>query len=123
MLRTALVAGAAFLAGSGPAFLLGGPAFFADGPYAERYWVLLVSAGILFLLAGVGGVLAPAWSRTIALWLVAPLVPVASLLTEWDKPAMAVLTVAFVAGDVAATFSGAAVGSMLRLRRWGAGRD
>jgi hypothetical protein len=118
-LRTVLVGVAAFLVGAPFAFFLGGPAFFANGPYAQRLIALALSATALFVLGLAGGALAPARARVIGVALAAPILPVIALLTEWDKPELALLSVAFLIADLSAGIAGALVGAALRRRRAG----
>lgn len=111
-----LVTFAAFTAGTTPAFFLGGPAFFADGPYAERWGVLALYAGIILLLGLALGALWPDRAQIVGNALAVPILPVAVLLTEWDKPEMAVLSAAFTVAAFVAGLAGAVVGAYLRRR-------
>jgi len=115
-LKTTLIAVACFLAGAVPAFFLGGPAFFADGPFAERLVALAIYAIAVLLLGLAAGWFWPGRARVTGNALAVPVLPVVVLLTEWAKTDMAALSVGFTLAGFTCGLAGAVLGARLRGR-------
>jgi hypothetical protein len=111
--------GVAGVIGLTVSFLTAGPALFADGPFAERPPVLVVSV-ILFALVGaaIAFVSPTSWKPVaITLALVAIPVPVYLGVDTVGQVPMMLLALAFVLGDAAAGSFGALAGATLRSAR------
>ncbi len=119
--RTVLVCVVAFALGLFVSLFTAGVALFADGPFAERPPVALVSVAI-FAALGVGlGALTPRAWKPIAVTLAVSALPVVLFFGRdiVGQVPMMVLAAGFAIGDAASGAFGAWAGARLRGRRRG----
>jgi hypothetical protein len=102
----------AFIIGALPAFWLGGPALFADGPLGERLIALAAYAAAMIVLAIGGGTFAPSHRLAVGVGMALPILGVL-LLVEWSQPWAVGLGAAFVAVAAVTTWAGTFVGARL----------
>lgn len=109
---------AALVLGGFVSLFTAGPALFADGSFAERPPILVVSVAAFALIGGVLGFIAPMAWKPIAVCLALSAVPVVVVFgtdTLGQLPMMA-LSAGFLLGDAAAGVFGAWAGARLRTR-------
>jgi len=102
-----------FFIGAFPAFALAGPAFFADGPFAERLMALGYYAAAMFVLGLGGGALAGDKRTAVTIGLALPVFPMLLLLSTAGAVEMYLLGAAFVAVAFGAAWAGTLAGARL----------
>lgn len=102
----------AFIIGALPAFWLGGPALFADGPLGERLIALAAYAAAMLVVSVGGGTFAPSHRRAVSIGLALPILGVL-LLVEWSQAWAVGLGAAFVVVAVLAVWAGTLIGARL----------
>jgi len=102
-----------FVIGALPAFMLAGPAFFADGPFVERLLALALYA-LAMLVVGIGGGATAGSKRVaIAIGLALPVLPMLLLLETSGAIEMYLLGAGFVVVAFAAAWAGTLLGERL----------
>lgn len=102
----------AFVIGALPAFVLAGPALFADGPMGERLFALAAYAAAVLVLAIGGGIFAPTHRLAVSIGMASPVVAVL-LLVEWGQTWIVVLAAAFLGTSAVMAWVGTEVGSRI----------
>lgn len=100
-----------FVIGALPAFALAGPAFFADGPFAERLVALGLYGAAVFALGVGGGALAGPKRTAVTIGLALPVFPTLLLLSTAGAIEFYLLGAAFVVAAFGASWAGTLVGA------------
>ena len=117
--HTAIACTVAAVLGLAASLFTAGPALFADGSFAERPPVLVVSIAMFALLGAAISFVSPGSWKPVAVTLAISAFPVALLFgrdTVGQSPMM-LLAVGFVLGDSAAGAFGALMGAKMRSAR------